>query len=80
MKLNQAPIFFILLLTILCFNACQEVKEVKSEDPKPLDFVDLVYPLPQAPSISVSGLKFTSPKGLEAEEKKNHLELSESRS
>ena len=45
MKINQAPIFFILLLTISCFNACQEVKEVKSKDPKPVDFVDLVYPL-----------------------------------
>src|SRR5690606_14503533 len=38
------------------------------------------YPLPHAPLICVAGLKFTIPNGLLADEKKNHLEFSVSRS
>ncbi|MBD3661688.1 MAG: glycoside hydrolase family 92 protein, partial [Arenibacter algicola] len=41
MKINQASIFFLLLLTIFTFNSC---KEIQSENPKPDNFVDLVYP------------------------------------
>tara|TARA_R110000751_G_scaffold68931_4_gene140161 strand:- start:377 stop:2671 length:2295 start_codon:yes stop_codon:yes gene_type:complete len=41
MKINQASIFFLLLLTIFTFNSC---KEIQSEKPKPDNFVDLVYP------------------------------------
>src|SRR5690606_3758222 len=39
-----------------------------------------LYPLPQAPPISLSGLRLTMPKGRLADEKKNHLEFAESRS
>ena len=41
MKLDQSPVFFLLLLTILSFSSCQEKL---SQDPKPIDFVELVYP------------------------------------
>jgi len=41
MKLDQSPIFFLLLLTILSFSSC---KEKQSQYPKPIDFVELVYP------------------------------------
>lgn len=41
MKINPASLFFLLFLTILSFNSC---KEVQLENPKPTNFVDLVYP------------------------------------
>lgn len=41
MKINPAPLFFLLFLTILSFYSC---KEVQLENPKPTNFVDLVYP------------------------------------
>ena len=41
MKIKPASLFFLLFLTILSFNSC---KEVQLENPKPTNFVDLVYP------------------------------------